>query len=64
MPPTWVDWLEARLPGGIPGVNHCGKASYEEVSRAQDLWELRVAEQEKKKRSQPSPLPETTGASR
>jgi hypothetical protein len=62
MPPTWVDWLEARLPGGIPGVNHCGKASYEEVSRAQDQWELRVAAQERKKHAQPSAMPPVSGA--
>jgi hypothetical protein len=50
MPPTWVDWLETRLPGGIPGVNHCGKASDEVVSRAQDQWERRMEEKEKKRR--------------
>ena len=42
MPPTWVDWLEARLPGGIPGVNHCGTASEAVVTQAQDQWEKRV----------------------
>jgi hypothetical protein len=57
MPPTWTDWLEARLPGGIPGLNHCGKASYEEVSKAQDQWDLRVAAEEKKKRAQPPTAP-------
>ena len=41
MPPTRVDWLEARLPGGIPGVNHCGKASDDVVSKAQDQWAIR-----------------------
>ena len=38
MPPTWVDWVEARLPGGIPGVNHCGKASYPVIRKARDQW--------------------------
>jgi hypothetical protein len=58
MPPTWVDWLETRLPGGIPGVNHCSKASDEVVSRAQDQWERRMEEKEKKRRdsvSRPAP---------
>jgi hypothetical protein len=41
MPPTWVDWLEARLPGGIPGVNHCGVVSDDVVSKAQDQWAIR-----------------------
>jgi hypothetical protein len=41
MPPTWVDWLEARLPGGIPGVNHCGTASEDVVDKAQAKWAIR-----------------------
>jgi hypothetical protein len=41
MPPTWVDWLEARLPGGIPGVNHCGVVSDDVVSKAQEQWAIR-----------------------
>lgn len=41
MPPTWVDWLEARLPGGVPGVNHCGIATDDVVNKAQDQWAIR-----------------------
>lgn len=55
MPPTWVDWLEARLPGGIPGVNHCGKATYSEIRKARDQWQRRIEEAERKRRGQPQP---------
>ena len=41
MPPTWVDWLEARLPGGIPGVNHCGVVSDEISAKARSSWRIR-----------------------
>jgi hypothetical protein len=41
MPPTWVDWLEARLPGGIPGVNHCGVVSDEISEKARGIWRIR-----------------------
>lgn len=44
MPPSWIDWLDARLPGGIPGVDHCGKASREVVNKALDQWDARVEE--------------------
>jgi hypothetical protein len=42
MPPTWVDWIEARLPGGIPGVNHCGVASDEITEKARQSWRSRL----------------------
>lgn len=45
MPPTWLDWLEARLPGGIPGLSHCGSASLQVVDKAQAQWEDRIAPQ-------------------
>ena len=51
MPPSWIDWLDARLPGGIPGVDHCGKASREVVKKALDQWDARVEEAERKKPS-------------
>ena len=54
MPPTWVDWVEARLPGGIPGVNHCGTASEAVVTNAQDQWELRI-NAERQKQGLPPP---------
>ena len=54
MPPTWVDWVEARLPGGIPGVNHCGTASEAVVTKAQDQWELRI-NAERQKQGLPPP---------
>lgn len=41
MPPTWLDWLEARLPGGIPGVNHCGVVSDEISEKARGSWRIR-----------------------
>ena len=41
MPPTRLDWLEARLPGGIPGVSHCGKASFAIIQKARDQWAIR-----------------------
>ena len=50
MPPTWVDWLETRLPGGIPGVNHCGKATQAEIRKARDQWALREEAAEKKRK--------------
>ena len=58
MPPTWVDWLEARLPGGIPGVNHCGTADEAVVTQAQDQWEKRV-NAELIKQGRPPMRPET-----
>jgi hypothetical protein len=51
MPPTWVDWLEARLPGGIPGVNHCGVVSDEISAKARQSWRIR-AEAENQKQEQ------------
>ena len=50
MPPSWLDWLETRLPGGIPGVNHCGKASDEISARARLSWRLRQEAEDKKRR--------------
>lgn len=48
MPPTWVDWLEARLPGGILGVKHCGTVSDEISAKARQSWRNRVkAERDK-----------------
>lgn len=41
MPPTRLDWLEARLPGGIPGVSHCGKASFSIIQKARNQWAIR-----------------------
>ncbi len=61
MPPTWVDWLEARMPGGIPGVNHCGQAPYEVVNKALDQWDLRV-ETQRQKRSEQGTAPSSPGA--
>ena len=52
MPPTWVDWLEARLPGGIPGVNHCGVVSDEISAKARQSWRTRE-EAERQKRGEP-----------
>lgn len=42
MPPTKTDWLEARLPGGIPGINHCAKVSDEISEKARHSWFLRL----------------------
>jgi hypothetical protein len=42
MPPNWVDWIEARLPGGIPGVKHCGTVSDEISAKARQSWRIRV----------------------
>lgn len=61
MPPTWVDWLEARLPGGIPGVNHCGKATQPEIRKARDQWNLRVAAEGKKRARSTSMHPASIG---
>jgi hypothetical protein len=61
MPPTWVDWVEARLPGGIPGVNHCGTASDAVVTKAQDQWDKRV-EAERQKRGEPPLWPSPPAA--
>jgi hypothetical protein len=52
MPPNWVDWLEARLPGGIPGVNHCGVVSDEISAKARQSWHTRE-EAERRKRGEP-----------
>jgi hypothetical protein len=41
MPPNSLDWLEARLPGGLPGIKHCGKANYAVVQKARDQWAIR-----------------------
>jgi hypothetical protein len=41
MPPTRLDWLEARLPRGIPGVSHCGKASFSIIQKARNQWAIR-----------------------
>lgn len=54
MPPTRLDWLEARLPGGIPGYKHCGKASEEIVDRAQAQWDQRVKAEELKHSKPPT----------
>lgn len=62
MPPTGLDWLEARLPGGIPGVGHCGKATQPEIRKARDQWNLRVAAEEKKKRAQSAPAHQASAA--
>ncbi len=49
MAPTWVDWFEARLPGGIPGVNHCGVVSDEISAKARQSWRIRVEAENLKK---------------
>jgi hypothetical protein len=49
IPPTWVDWLEVRLPGGIPGVSHCGVASDEVSAQARQSWRLRQEAKDKKR---------------
>jgi hypothetical protein len=48
MPPTWVDWLEARLPGGIPGVHHCGVVSDDISAKARQSWRIRVEAENQK----------------
>ena len=58
MPPTWVDWLEARLPGGILGVNHCGVVSDEISAKARQSWRIR-AEAENQKQEQEQAVRET-----
>jgi hypothetical protein len=53
MPPTWVDWLEARLPGGIPGVNHCGTVDERLTDKARHNWFLREETQRIKRGQKP-----------
>jgi hypothetical protein len=63
MPPTWVDWLEARLPGGIPGVNHCGTVSDEISAKARQSWRNRVkADREKRSALNSEPARVTASA--
>ncbi|MFM7025422.1 MAG: hypothetical protein ACKOWC_05100 [Limnohabitans sp.] len=39
MPPGRLDWIEARLPGGIPGLGHCAREDRQIIYKAIDAWE-------------------------
>ena len=46
MPPTRWDWWEARLPGGLPGVDHCKVIGDEEYWKVSRIWDAQEAERQ------------------
>ena len=63
MPPTWVDWLDYRLPGGVPFLNHCGRVSEEISDKARAQWRLRTEADRDKPGSVRNPSPQPKGHS-